>query len=111
MASKADFSDEDWAAILRAPLGAGMAITLADPGGPIEVVKETAAVVKVIGATADEGRAGLVGEAAHEVQAMAKRRENPAKGFRPRAPALAGKEILDELGRVRGIVAAKGSAE
>ena len=110
MTAKTEFSDEEWAAIVRAPLVAGMAITLADPGGPIEVVKETGAVVKVVGDTVQEGRGDLVGEVAEEVQAMAKRRENPVKGFKPDA-GLAGKQILDELGRVRGIVAAKATPE
>lgn len=108
MSTKADYSDEEWAAIVRAPLVAGMAITLADPGGPIEVVKETSAVVKVVGATAGDGRSDLVGEVAREVKTMAEHRENPVKGYKPEGGgALAGKSILDELGRVRSIVAAK----
>jgi hypothetical protein len=107
MTGKADFSDEEWAAIVRAPLVAGMAITLADPGGPIEVVKETAAVVKVVGATADESRDDLVGEVARDVKTMAEHRQNPAKGFKLDGGGLAGKQILDELARVRSIVAGK----
>ena len=43
MMSKAEFSEEEWTRIKRAPFVAGMAISLADPGGPIELVKETAA--------------------------------------------------------------------
>src|SRR5258705_12211716 len=43
MTGKADFNDEEWAALRRAPLVAGMAITLADPGRPIEVLQETSA--------------------------------------------------------------------
>src|SRR5690349_8758680 len=107
MSTKADYSDEEWAAIVRAPLVAGMAITLADPGGPIEVVKETSAVVKVVGTTAGEGRTDLVGEVAREVKTMAEHRQNPVKGYKPDGGGLAGKSILDELGRVRGIVDAK----
>ena len=43
MTSKQDFTDEEWTRIRRAPLVAGVAISLADPGGPIEVAKETVA--------------------------------------------------------------------
>jgi hypothetical protein len=43
MTTKADFSADEWATLVRSPMVAGMAITLADPGGPIEVVKETSA--------------------------------------------------------------------
>ena len=110
MTGKADFTDEEWTAIVRAPLVAGMGITFADPGGPIEVLKETGAVVKVVGETVQEGRGDLVGEVAQAVQDMAKQHQNPVKGFKPEA-GLAGKQILDELGRVRGIVAAKATPE
>src|SRR4051812_44662811 len=109
MTGKAEFSDEEWAAIVRSPLVAGMGITLADPGGPIEVIKETGAVVKVVGEAA-QSQSGLVGEVATTVKEMAEHRENPVKGFKPDA-SLAGKQILDELGRVRGIVAAKSTPE
>ena len=39
MTTKADFSEEDWVRVVRAPFVAGMAITLADPGGPIEATR------------------------------------------------------------------------
>ena len=48
MTTKADFTEEEWATLIRAPMVAGAAISLADPGGPMEVFKETAAVVKVV---------------------------------------------------------------
>src|SRR3954467_7958523 len=111
MTGKTEFSEEEWAAIVRAPLVAGMAIALADPGGPIEVVKETGAVVKVVGATVQEGRGDLVGEAAQAINEMAAKHQNPVKGFKPDSAGLAGKQILDELARVRGIVAAKATPE
>ena len=38
MTSKA-FTEEEWMRLKRAPFVAGMAISLADPGGPIEAVK------------------------------------------------------------------------
>jgi transcription antitermination factor NusG len=46
MTSKQDFTDEEWTRIRRAPLVAGVAISLADPGGPIEVAKETMATLR-----------------------------------------------------------------
>ena len=46
MTSKQDFTDEEWTRIRRAPLVAGVAISLADPGGPIEVAKETMASLR-----------------------------------------------------------------
>ena len=110
MTTKADFTEEEWATLIRAPMVAGAAISLADPGGPIEVFKETAAVVKVVTGSASEERDDLVGEVSREVRALAQQRHNPLGDFKPRG-ALAGKEILDELGRANELVASKGTPE
>jgi hypothetical protein len=40
MTSKGDYTDEEWIRPRRALFVAGMAITIADPGGPIEMAKE-----------------------------------------------------------------------
>jgi hypothetical protein len=107
---KADFSDEEWGTLLRAPIVAGMAITFADPGGPIEVVKETSAVLKVVQGSSGEGRDDVVGEVARDILAHAQEHKNPVGDFKPKG-ALAGKEILDEITRANAIVTAKASAE
>ena len=111
MTGKADFTDEEWARLKRAPFVAGMAISLADPGGPIEVVKETAATLKTVtGAAEEDGRGELVAALAAEALADAKARKNPLSGFKPKG-ALAGQEILEELAAVNAIVSSKASAE
>ena len=46
MTTKSDFTEEEWSRLVRAPFVAGMAISLADPGGPIEATKETMASLK-----------------------------------------------------------------
>ena len=43
---KSDFSEDEWTRIVRAPFVAGLSISLADPGGPIEAAKETMATIK-----------------------------------------------------------------
>ena len=48
MTGKADFTDEEWSRLKRSPFVAGMAISLSDPGGPIELAKETAATLKTV---------------------------------------------------------------
>ena len=110
MTTKADFAEEEWATLVRSPIVAGMAITLADPGGPIEVVKETSAVVKVVTSSSSEERDDLVGELAREVRGLAQQRTNPVGDFKPRG-AMAGKEIVDELSHANEIVSAKASPE
>jgi hypothetical protein len=109
MTTKADFTEDEWATLVRSPVVAGMAITLADPGGPIEVVKETSAVIKLVTGSSDD-RDDLVGELAREVRGLAEQRKNPVGDFKPRG-ALAGKEIVDEISRAGEIVSARASPE
>jgi hypothetical protein len=108
--TKSDFTEEEWATLVRAPMVAGMAITFADPGGPIEVVKETSAVLKFATGSSSEQRDDLVGEVAREMRGLVEQRKNPAADFKPRG-TMAGKEILDELSRANEIVAAKATPE
>ena len=111
MTTKAAFSEDEWTRLKRGPFIAGLAISLADPGGPIEAIKETAAALKTVTGAADSVERGeLVGELAKEVTAEARERKNPLAGFRPKG-ALAGQEILDELREVNAIVSGKATAE
>jgi hypothetical protein len=87
---------------------AGLAISLSDPGGPIELAKETAATLKTV-MNAD-GRGEFVAAVASEVTADAKAHRNPLHDFKPKG-ALAGEEILEELRAVNGIVTAKATPE
>jgi hypothetical protein len=111
MTGKADFTEEEWARLKRGPFVAGMAISLADPGGPIELVKETAATLKTVRAAAEPGGQGdLVDAVAKEVVAETAQRQNPLQDFKPRG-ALAAQEILDELTTVNRIVSEKATQE
>jgi hypothetical protein len=102
MTTKADFPDEDWVRVVRAPFVAGMAITLADPGGPIEAAKESMASIKA--ATNPPSREQLLSEIALDIQAQVQQHHNPVKGYRPAGSAPVGDQILQELRDVRGIV-------
>jgi hypothetical protein len=110
MTTKADFTEEEWATLVRSPVVAGMAITLADPGGPIEVVKETSAVLKFATGSSSEQREDLVGEVAREVRGLAGQRKNPVGDFKPRG-ATARQEIVDEISRANEILSAKATPE
>lgn len=112
MTSKADFTDEEWARLKRAPFVAGMAISLADPGGPIEAVKETSATLKtVLRAAEDGGRGELVDAVAGEAAQDMRARKSPLAGFKPSKGANAGVEILDELREVNRLVSEKATPE
>jgi hypothetical protein len=111
MTSKGDFSEDEWTRLKRAPFVAGMAISLADPGGPIELVKETAATLKTVrGAAESGGRGELIDAIAQEVVADAGQRKNPLHDFKPKG-ALAGQEILEELADANRLVSAKATPE
>ena len=111
MTTKSDFTDEEWTRVVRGPMVAGLAISLADPGGPIEMAKESMATLKA--ATNPPSREQLLAEVALEIQAMAQQRQNPLKGFKP-APAPGqgpGDVVVEELRTVQALVAATATPE
>jgi len=107
--AKSDFTDEEWARVRRAPFVAGMAISLADPGGPIEVTKEPLATIK--SATNPPSREQLLAEVALDIQSMTQQKQNPLGDFKVSKDAKPGQQILDELRAAKGIVASKATPE
>jgi hypothetical protein len=111
MTTKADFTDEEWTRLGRSPLVAGMAITLADPGGPIEALKETSAALKTVLDAAQTGKHGeFVQAVAADVAAKAQNRENPLAGFKPKG-TQASAEVIDELRKVNQLLVEKTTPE
>jgi hypothetical protein len=111
MTTKADFTDEEWARLGRSPLVAGMAITIADPGGPIEALKETSAALKTVLDAAQTGKHGeFVQAVAADVAAKAQQRQNPLAGFKPKG-TQASVEILEELRGVNQLLVEKTTPE
>jgi hypothetical protein len=111
MTTKADFTEEEWARLARAPLVAGMAISLADPGGPIEAIKESSAAIRTVLEAAQGGGHGeFVQALAQDVAEKARHRQNPMAGFRPTG-ADAREQILDELRAVNDLLREKTTPE
>jgi hypothetical protein len=107
MTSKSDFTEQEWERLGRAPLVAGMAISLSDPGGPIEAIKESSAALKTLMETARDQNAGeFVQAVAQDVAAKAEKRENPMSGFKPEA-RHALDDILEELRAVNALLVEK----
>ena len=107
MTSRDGFTDEEWAKMRRAPFVAGMAISLADPGGPIELAKETIATLKA--ASAPPGQDELLIALSKDIMASMQNKQKPLEGFKIENAALAGEQVLGELREVVGIVRAKAS--
>jgi hypothetical protein len=82
-----------------------VAITLADPGGPIEMAKETMATVR--SATLPPSQEELLAAVALDIQAMTQRKQNPLGDFKPRG----GQQVLEELKAVNELVTAKATPE
>jgi hypothetical protein len=112
MTTQADFTDEEWTRIKRAPFVAGMAISLADPGGPIEAFHETAATLRAALPSAEGGSRGeLVDAISADLKQDSQAHHNPLSGFKPSKAATAGVEILDELKAANQIVTEKAAPE
>lgn len=109
MTSRDVFTDDEWARMRRAPFVAGMAISIADPGGPIEVAKESIATLRA--ATSPPGQDELLITLSQDITSSAQKKQNPLGGFKVDTPALAGEQVLDELRTVAGTVRAKASPE
>jgi hypothetical protein len=105
MTSKQDFTDEEWKRIRRAPLVAGFAISIADPGGPIELAKETLASLR--SATVPPSQEELLASVALDVQALAQQRQSPLGDFKP----TNGQLVLDELRGVNELLTAKATPQ
>jgi hypothetical protein len=105
MTAKQDFTDEEWTRIRRAPLVAGVAVALADPGGPIELAKETMASLR--SATLPPSQEELLASVALDVQALTQHKQNLLGDFKPKN----GQQVLDELRGVNELVTAKATPE
>ena len=109
MTTKSDFTQEEGEHVRRAPFVAGMAISLADPGGPIEMAKETMATIK--SATNPPSREQLLADVALDIQAMTQQKQNPLHDYKLSKDTQAGQQVLDELRAVKAIVASKATPE
>jgi hypothetical protein len=63
MASKTDFTPEEWAQIRKSPIMASVAVVAASPSGPVGVLKEMFAVGKLIAETKTKSGANALVDA------------------------------------------------
>ena len=104
MTFRRDFSDEEWARLGRAPLLVGLAISLSDPGGPVELLKESNAAIRTVLEGAEVGEHGpFVQAVAADVAEQVKHRHNPLAGFMARGPDAVDR-VLDELRAVNALL-------
>ena len=104
MTTQTDYTGDEWARLVRGPLVAGLAVSIADPGGPVEALKETAAAVRASQAPPESP---LLVEISTQIRDLAQNRENPLGGFEIGSAAMAGQQVLDELRAIDVILRTK----
>jgi broad specificity phosphatase PhoE len=109
LTAQTDFTEERWVRLYRAPLVAGLGVTLADPGGPIELSKEGMAAMR--SAVTPTESQGLVSDLSSGLKATLEARVNPIADLKPEAGVDPRAMILDELKEANRIVSEKATPE
>ena len=107
MASRSDFTDEEWNLLLKTPAIAGIVVVTAAPSGPIGVFKELQTMGKwILDAGTKASPGSLVSALVEDIRAIAERKRPappdekiPPDQFRPRA--------LETLRRATALLPAK----
>jgi len=115
MVTKADFTPEEWNALLAAPMLAGMAVTIAEPSGLLGMLQEGWASAKsMLGAKSDPAASQLArliaddfttseGRQAAQAYVKAQLTGKSAAELKP--------QIINALGSIAGILDAKAGGE
>jgi hypothetical protein len=108
VSTKADYSNDEWESLLRAPMMAAMAVVAASPSGPIGVLKEMFAVGKGLLAGAEGTTNPLIAAVLADVKA-GNRLATPAE--RPQDLAQMKAEALSACRETAALLARKAPAE
>ena len=104
MATKADFTAEEWKQIQRAPFMAGLAVVAASPSGPFGVVKELFAVGRMLGAVKTEGTSNdLIKALVGDIEAGAKDLSAPAE-LKGKTPEQVKSYAIESLRQVAALI-------
>lgn len=108
MTSKDDFTEEEWIKLYRAPMVAGLGVTLADPGGPFEISREAMAAMRTAATpTTDEA---LVIDLAEGLKVVLEAKQNPVADLKPQSGTDPREMIFDELREVNRIITEKATS-
>ena len=104
MATKADFTADEWNQIQRAPFMAGLAVVAASPSGPFGVVKELFAVGKMLGAVKSQGTSNdLIKALVADIEAGAKDLSAPAE-LKGKTPEQVKSYAIESLRQVAALI-------
>jgi hypothetical protein len=104
MTDRSFFSDDEWAALIQAPLHVTMAVVAVAEHGPIALVKEASATAKALTRPGDHGPANeLIAAIAHEAESHDAR--HAAKADRASSPDAVIDEAIGELAPATAAIA------
>jgi hypothetical protein len=104
MATKADFTADEWNQIQRAPFMAGLAVVAASPSGPFGVVKELFAVGKMLGEVKSQGTSNdLIKALVADIEAGAKDLSAPAE-LKGKTPVQVKSYAIESLRQVAALI-------
>ena len=107
MATKADFTQEEWSQIQRAPFMAGLAVVAASPSGPFGVVKEMFAVGKMLAEVKTQGSPNdLVKALVGDLETGAREQSAPAE-LKGKTPDQVKSYAIQSLRQVAALVEKK----
>lgn len=111
MATKADFSADEWNQIRRAPFMAGLAVVAASPSGPFGVVKEMFAVAKVLADVKTHGASNeLVKTLVADLETGARDQSAPAE-LKGKAPDQVRSYAIENCRQVASLIEKKAKPE
>jgi hypothetical protein len=115
MTTKADFTPDEWNALLAGPMLAGMAVTIAEPSGLFGMLQEGWASAKsMLGAKSDPGASQLAKAIAEDFTASEGRHAAQAyvkSQLTGKSAAELKPQIIGALGTIAGILDAKAGTE
>jgi hypothetical protein len=108
LTTEADYSPQEWASLRRAVLVAGLAVSLADPGGPVELTREVIESQRAI--ANPPGDHELLREVSEDAMMHAKEVRNLRDDLGLEAGTVFD-QIANELRRIDAILRAKATPE
>jgi hypothetical protein len=107
MATKADFTAEEWNQIRHAPFMAGLAVVAASPSGPFGVVKEMFAVGKMLAEVKTQGSSNdLVKALVADLETGAREQSAPAE-LQGKAPDQVRSYAIESLRQAAALIEKK----
>jgi hypothetical protein len=112
MATKADFTAEEWEEIKRAPFMAGLAVVAASPSGPFGVVKEMFAVGRTLAEVKTQAASSdLVKALVADLEAGGARAQSPPPELQGKSPDEIKSYAVESCRRIATIVDRKAKPE